>query len=138
MQIDSTHFMQNNLVRVKGSDDIVTIEGFFHSSFFLLKKYASLHYEATVEDLLGIPIDVDILEKIGFIKGSQAVHTTWYHPDMMIFELTQTIPGVGYWKAIRRSGNIALIIKDNFLYLHELQNLFFITTGKVLDINSLG
>lgn len=90
------------------------------------------HHDEQGVDVTPIPLTPEILEKAGFVKEDEF----YYHPNTMIFELTQKFPSLGYWWAVRRTSlPAAIVIKERFLYLHQLQNLYFALTQTELNIN---
>ena len=83
-----------------------------------------------------IPLTPEILEKAGFTKGKSIGLTldirfdeTPFYSAYLWFEF---LAGSVYLYTLDDGHNIELA---NFIYLHQLQNLYFALTGEELEIN---
>jgi hypothetical protein len=83
--------------------------------------------------LLPIPLTPELLEKCGFVKGER----TWYHPATMLIELFNTAKLEGNFHIIagKKRRSVFEAMSKRLEYLHQLQNIFFATTGEELKVN---
>lgn len=85
-------------------------------------------WESTPEELQGIPITLDFLEKSGF-DTSEPDRFMW-HKEHDCFEII--IDGDLYYPTVNSN---EYVIGEPIKYVHELQNLFWNITKQQLKVN---
>lgn len=83
------------------------------------------------DDLTGIPLTSEVLEKCGFING--IIHSGF--TQITVFEFSTISQGVFKGEYfITLSGSIPHQLNRRIKYLHELQNVFHALTGEELNV----
>jgi hypothetical protein len=130
--IDATELRIGNYILHKASVRILPVKCTFQH-FELISK-------GLAKDIFPIPLKPDMLQKCGFIENKK------YHllPDAREFILTLPVMGnsrnevYAYLNNNKESYARAtvndLVISNNFYYLHQLQNLYYVLNNKELDV----
>lgn len=86
--------------------------------------------ECKPEDIDPIPITPEILEKCGFKKTSE------FHPEGPIYSFGEhnRVDVCYLYKFVDYKQNTGRVRIFNMGYLHQLQNLYFVLTGKELEV----
>ncbi|GEO11386.1 hypothetical protein [Segetibacter aerophilus] len=130
--IDASELRIGNYILHKASVRILPVKCTFQHFELMAKGLA--------KDIFPIPLKPDILQKCGFVENKKY----YLLPDAREFILTLPVMGnsknevYAYLNSNKESYARAtvndLVISNNFYYLHQLQNLYYVLLGKELDV----
>lgn len=130
--INASELRIGNYVLHKASVRILPVKCSFH--------HFELFSKGLAKDFFPIILKPEILQRCGFIENKK------YHllPDVREFILTLPVMGTNkneiyaYINAGKESYARAtvneMVITNNFYYLHQLQNLYYLLAGNDLDV----
>jgi len=146
MNVDPKKYRLGNLLREVNSGKIVEVIGLKKEIASRVTKFLELTVcdESITLEVSGnftegwrleeIPLTEEILLKLGFVKDN-TLDKIYYCPQTMRFDIinASALDGGFKFKAFRGS----YILSEPILYISEIQNFFFCSAGKELDVSAL-
>lgn len=131
--IEAYELRKGNMVLYKNTVGVIT-QILWNRAEVLLKCNGDVYEETAFEDVEPILVLPELLLKTGFVK-----HERFPHRD--VFHLTEYNFIVNILRdtcevTFGLDGSVALIRKG-FIYLHQLQNLFYALTQRELDVSKI-
>lgn len=118
----------NNVVRYQMNGGMISNPLFIES---ICKTHVELNYEdcytfSAYENLLGVPITDEMLEKCEFKKVQHDQYSTIWENDgtLLMFEKVRK------WCLFKYGQRI-----ENLQYVHELQNAYYMLANEYLNVN---
>lgn len=78
-----------------------------------------------------IPLTKEFFEKNGFIKQNDFEEVLYYRSEDLRMQVYENYLG---WVVNIDNENVTMVFSNNLKYVHELQNAYYVSTGKELEI----
>lgn len=87
--------------------------------------------DATIEEIEPIPLTEELFKRNGFIKQIDWEEVLYYRSEDMRIEVYENYFG---WVVNIDDEKFTMVFSNNLKYVHELQNAYYVSTGKELEI----
>lgn len=88
-------------------------------------------FQCNVGGISPIPLTKEFFEKNGFIKQHDWEEVLYYRSEDMRIEAYENYLG---WVVNIDDDKFTMVFSNNLKYVHELQNAYYVSTGKEMEI----
>lgn len=88
-------------------------------------------FKTDIVDVRPIPLTKGFFERNGFIKQNDWEEVLYYRSEDMRIEAYENYLG---WVVNIDDEKFTMVFSNNLKYVHELQNAYYVSTGKELEI----
>jgi hypothetical protein len=88
-------------------------------------------FQCNVCGISPMPLTKEFFEKNGFIKQNDFEEVLYYRSEDMRMQVYENYLG---WVVNIDNENVTMVFSNNLKYVHELQNAYYVSTGKELEV----